>query len=242
VATPQVLGNFLTDIPMTWTVRPDSVVLLQAYIESEDAEVRFGSLAGFIIASYGLDTGLNKDVIMFDASPRIPLDVASGVKSYAVQVVEDTTVISKNYTINIDNRCYGYKDVEVLFMDRMGSIIPFQFHLKTDQNITVTRSNYKKDVTSNEMYVYNLSDGGEEAINIEFERNYTLRTSAMSLDESLMLEQLVTSPYTLVRFGSGEYLRCEVVTNSLQIQDEDFDGLKFQDVQIKMSNKDVINW
>jgi hypothetical protein len=246
VAVPQLQNKLMTDVPRTWRVRKDSVVLIQGFIKNESSQVTFNTLAGAEIDTYNLDTGLANDVIMMDFSPRIPLEEGPTITAYKASVFNvilgTKTLISEEITFKIDNRCYGYRDVEVLFMDRMGSIIPFQFHLKTDQNITVTRSNYKKDVASNLMYVYNLSDGGEEAINIEFERNYTLRTSAMSLEESLMLEQLVTSPYTLVKFGSGEYLRCEVVTNSLQIQDEDFDGLKFQDIQIKMSNKDVINW
>jgi hypothetical protein len=233
--------KFLTDIPRSgWNVRPNSVVLIQGYFPAA-ADIRFTSLLNIVLEDYSVDTTITNDVVMFDASPRVVLQDNPNITNYRISTFASART-SEFLNFNIIRKCYGFEDVEVLFMDRMGSILPFQFSLKKDKNIQVNRQSYVKDVATNEMYKYSLVDGGEEYVYIDLEERFTIRTPLMTVDEAVMLEQLVTSPYTLVRFGNGQYLKCQVITEGIQVKDKFFDGARFEDIQIKLSNPNKINW
>jgi hypothetical protein len=223
--------KFLTTIPRDkpWRVRPDSLVFIQGYqIGSKTIQYLLGSTVDDSIVIN--ETG----VILYDMSPR-RLSVS---EDYSVRLLSN----SETLHFAVDDKCYGFADVEVVFMDRFGSFIPIQFNLKRTQNIDVKRETYKKDITTDEMYVYNTYDGGDEDLFIEVGKRFTLRSDKLSLNESTMMEELVSSPFTIVRFGTDEYLRCKILTGSLEIKDEYFEGLRFYDIDIEITNKDVVNW
>jgi hypothetical protein len=223
--------KFLTTIPRDkpWRVRTDSLVFIQGYqIGSKTIQYLLGSSVDDSVVID--ETG----VILYDMSPR-RLSVS---EDYSVRLLNN----SETLQFVVDDKCYGFADVEVVFMDRFGSFIPIQFNLKRTQSIDVKRETYKKDITTDEMYVYNTYDGGDEDLFIEVGKRFTLRSDKLSLNESTMMEELVSSPFTIVRFGTDEYLRCKIVTGSLEIKDEYFEGIRFYDIDIEITNKDVVNW
>jgi hypothetical protein len=226
--------KFLTSLPRSkpWRVRPDSLVFIQGFRPAILGLVEFRQ-GGATTASYVLPTA--NVLYLMDASPR-KLPTLSDEYGFRVLGASETL------RFKIDQKCYGFDDVEIVFMDRFGSFLPIQFMLRRSQNIDVKRDTYKKDVTTATMYQYKPLDGGEEDLFIEVGKTYTLRSDRMTVEESEMMEQLVSSPFTIVRFGDDPYVRCTVKTSSIDIKDEYFEGLRFYDIDIEITNKDVVNW
>ena len=246
-------SKFLTSVPRNgYRVRPDSRIMLQMYQDEADFVV-FES-GGLPNGSYDV-TG-SESVEMIDASPVLLTEL----NDYTVHVQDASSDrISEQLSFVIDTTCTNYDDVEICFLDRMGSILPFQFRLKRTTTATISRKTYKHDITTDEMYEYSLVDAGQEDLEISEEVVYTLRTARLTSEESQYLKELISSPFTVVRFGAGsatalgesssseatgtsEYMRCHVLTNKLEIKDDYFDGARFEDIDIKLSNQDIVNW
>ena len=232
--------KFLTSLPRgkAWRVRPDSLVLIQGFYPTIFTRVQFIQ-NNTVVDSYLLSN--NNRLDLMDFSPR----QLSALGDYEVQLGAGTDIAtprSEKLSFYIDEKCYGFADCEVVFMDRFGSFLPMQFQLRRSTNINVKREQYKKDVQDTAMYSQDVYDAGMEDLSIVVGKTYTLRSDRMSIEESELMEQLVSSPYTLVRFGTSDYQRCNVKTSSIDIKDEYFEGLRFYDIDIELTNKDVVNW
>jgi len=227
-------SKFLTTLPRSkpWRVREDSLVFIQGR-QIATRTMRF-LVNGSVTDSYVINqTGVN----LYDVSPR----QLTAVSDYEVRL-DDFGAFSETLKFKVDQKCYGFADCEIVFMDRFGSFLPIQFQLRRSQNVDVNREQYKKDITTDEMYVYNTYDGGSEDLFVEAGKRYTLRSDRMTTDEAIMMEELVSSPFTIVRFGTDDYVRCKVVTSNLEIKDEYFEGIRYYDIDIEITNKDVVNW
>lgn len=227
-------SKFLTTLPRSkpWRVREDSLVFIQGRQVVENT-MRF-VVNNVVTDSYVINqTGVN----LYDVSPR----QLTAVSDYEV-LLDDFGAFSERLKFKVDQNCYGFADCEIVFMDRFGSFLPIQFQLRRSQNIDVNREQYKKDITTDEMYVYNTYDGGSEDLFIDVGKRYTLRSDRMTTDEAIMMEELVSSPFTIVRFGTDDYVRCKVLTRNLEIKDEYFEGIRYYDIDIEITNKDVVNW
>lgn len=223
-------SKFLTNVPRSnYRVRPDSQVYLQLLNGGGDKWLYVGDNSPVEITS-------TESVIMIDCSPGDNDD-------YSVYLTDGGSgQIMEEIVFSVDDKCYGFTDVEICFLDRLGSILPFQFHLKRTTNLTVNKENYQHDRELRNMYEYSLIDAGEEVLHVSEEIRYTLRTSRLSTDEAKYFKELLTSPFTVVRFGDGEYVRCSILSTTAEIKDEYFDTSRDYDIDIKLSIQDKINW
>ena len=240
--------KFMTSAPRDgYPVREDSAVFLQfgnQHNNNHRLEIKSGANS-----ARTANIAVSEDVNMVDVSferdtlgfvvGTYPLN--SDTKEYTAQIIGDLTV-SELFKFKVNRRCYEFEDVEICFLDRLGSIMPFAFNLKKDKQATVERVNYTKDVDTNTMYDYSLMDGGEIPVDLNETIRYILRTDAINEAMGNYLRELVSSPFTVVRFGDGEYQRCNVITNSLAIRSKFDEGLNFYEIQIELSNNDKVNW
>lgn len=243
-------AKFLTSRPrnINWKVRPDSAIFIQYYNDTREDPVymsrqkRIGGSTS--IATYELVTS-SAEVVQVDVSP-VSFGSLTNVESILFKLTNNNagtpTALSETMTFEIDYRCYEWDDVEIAFMDRLGSIMPFQFNLRKSKRMKSTKETYKKDVETTTMYDYELIDSGITPLNIEEDIVYTLRTEALNYDEANYLRELITSPFTVVRFGTGEYMRCNVLTSDLSIKESGYASLNYYTIEIELSNKDKVNW
>lgn len=234
-------NKFLTTMPRNgWKIRPTSKAYLQFWdIQSEATrEVKFEYAGGDDTYTF---SGVDKVLYLTDAMPsRITASLLPD--SYEVYITEDSIQNSEKILFNIDERCYEFESVEILFMDRLGSMLPFYFSLKHTEVDTNKKKYYDKVVESRIMYNYSLQDGGQVAYEIDLDTIYTIRTDALTVDEARYLGELVSSGYTLIRFGEGDYLRCNVLTSSHEYKDEFNNGLRFYTLEVKLANVTKVNW
>ena len=180
------------------------------------------------------------NIVQLNASPS---ETASG-NDYTLSVRDaGNNDLSELLSFVIDDRCYGYNDVEIIFLDRLGSILPMQFTYKIDTDISIKREESKRDISTDTMYDYSLTDAGVEVDNIEEEKTLTLRTSRLNTEMAVYFKELVSSGWTALRIGtSGNYMRCNIQTSSFKLLDSYVDGMRTYEIKVKYSNKDIINW
>lgn len=234
-ALSNLSSKILTNAPRKYTVRPDSVVYLNLMNTSLN-------LTGILMYNpnddYNGVISTSSKFVTANASPSL----LSGVDYYDFYAVKSGgSHISEPFRINIDTKCYTYGDIEIIFLDRLGSILPFQF-TRADTDVNVSREVSKVDIIPTLMYGYSLLENGSELYNIEEDKTLTLTTTRLNNEMAIYFRELVTSGWTAIRFGSGKYVRCNIDTSSYRLKDQFTDGLKTYEIKIKYSNKDVINW
>lgn len=173
---------------------------------------------------------------------------------------------SVKYRINIDRRIL-ISESHILFLDRLGSWSSFAFQLKTYEKLNITRQNFNKDVpgfVSGAEWQYKTYEQGLVNFNTQVTKTIDLNTNWMTENEGIYFQQLVTSPQTFVKNviyritedldnlfdengciihipESTEYVSCNVINNTYDIQRERNKHLIKQSITIRLSNNDMIN-
>ncbi len=230
---------FLTTAPRSgYVVRPDSVVFLNTlitYAANNKLVLDDGTPTNYVIASTNYIVNCNCS----------PSETTSGAPTtYTAQIKNNGgTALTEAFEFIVDERCYGYDFCEIIFLDRLGSILPFQFNYKITTDITVNREQSKRDITTDTMYTYSLQDAGLENDNITEDRVLTLHTTRLNSDMAIYFKELVSSGWTAIRIGPrSSYIRCNIVTSSFRLLDTYSDGARTYEIQVTYSNKDIINW
>jgi len=136
----------------------------------------------------------------------------------------------------------------MLFLDKLGSFLPWSFVHKTTETQSVERQTYTKYLggLDGSKFSYNLSDGGEEIYDSAYERQFILRTGFLNKQESLFFQNLIHSPVTLLKFHNPltteqQYQRCTVTTNNIEIKGNKYHELRSYEITVTMSNMEKIN-
>lgn len=137
------------------------------------------------------------------SGPSTPIDC--NVSFYTIQVISGISTEQTDLrTFYVDCSCTGrYTNYPILFMDRFGSFVPFDFSLNNKQMVDIKRDNYNKFIGdysagSTNGYNYSLADHSNRIYNTELEEKWTLNSNWMSESESLFFEQLITSPLVYI--------------------------------------------
>jgi hypothetical protein len=123
------------------------------------------------------------------------------VSTYDIVILSGYTVggasASETLTFNVDCPCSRYTNYPLLFKDRMGSFVPFNFSLNNKQKVNVDkRDTYKKFIGSGggTSYTYSNNERSTSIYNTEISEEWTLNTDWLTEAEAAYFEELVTSP------------------------------------------------
>jgi hypothetical protein len=185
------------------------------------------------------------------AGPNMNLTVLSG----SLPLVKDDTTYyefyfidgsappdSQTYTFTIDQRC-AINPFHLVFLDRMGSWGSFAFQLRYTENGSVTKQSFNKDVqgfVSGGEWTYANNEAGLTTYSSTVEKTFTLNTNWMSEGMAVYFQELISSPS--VYFWNGlEYLSCQVMDNSFEVEKKRNKNLFKKTVTIKLANQDKVN-
>jgi hypothetical protein len=110
-------------------------------------------------------------------------------------------------TFNLDCSCEArFTNYELVFMDRMGSFIPFNFSLNNKQRVGIKREIYNKQIgrlnTISQNYAYSNAESSNRNYSIMLDEQWELNSDWMTEIESVYFEQLLTSPYVFLTTGA----------------------------------------
>jgi hypothetical protein len=151
--------------------------------------------------------------------------------------------ISQEYYVDIDRRCQ-IETFQILFLDRLGSWLPFAFNLKAQENVTVKRTIINQRVQGfddGSKWSYDSYENGLIAINTEIDKELTLNTNWMTQSDNEIFQYLVTSPKTFIKLEDGKWYSCIVKTNSEEVVRQRGKTLIQKTVKVELANKDIIN-
>lgn len=152
--------------------------------------------------------------------------------------------MSKYYILYADTRC-RLEDIEIAYMDRLGSIQSQVFPLRSVEKGTISRESAKKGIKYNETFnsydsAYAVWDRGTEITSVNLNREWELSTNWLSDGDSRRFEELLTSPYTWIKLGK-DYLACTVNDAGFTVEKQKNRRLIRKQVTVKLANENIIN-
>ena len=223
----------------------------RVYFENDNGDLFYKAIAGGDYIK-GVAVGPNNFGSLTVVSGTGPL-IKNDTKSYQVWYSDGAfnPVQSLSYQITIDRRPV-ITQYNILFLDRMGSWSSFAFQLKTYEKLNIKRETYNKDVpgfVSGAEWQYKSYEQGSVNFNTQVAKTIDLNTNWMTEAQAYYFQELVTSPQTYIapvtfvscEYVLGEYVSCNVMNNSFDIDTVRNKHLIRQQLQVRLSNNDMIN-
>lgn len=255
------MGKWLTICPNPYKVRVDNTVFLNAF--KKLATLNTSGPAKWLIEN---DTGdsatissfvLNDAIRQLDVSPTrttwgsittgtFPI-IKPTTKWYEVTALDSANApVSVAHRFLIDRSCTTeYEDIEMIFLDKLGSIIPFNFTLRNVESRKINKQNLttylggRVDDTV-DYFSYDLKKGGKITYDESFVRNYLLRTDFLNDEYAKFFVELIESPVTMIKID-GEFHRCIITTSNYEVKKERWYELKRYEINVELSNRNKIN-
>lgn len=252
--------KFLTQIPNNYKVREDNTLFLQ-YMSFSTSINNIVRNIGFSndngdLSILSASTGTNVGVWGIDMSPTrtnwgtiqngtLPI-IKPNTEWYSIQLLDiNGFPLSEEKRIKIDRDCdISQSTMEFLFMDKMGSFLPYNFTARNVEKQNIERSDYTKylggyNSTTNK-FDYNLTDGGKEIYHSEYTRSFDLGTDYMNDLDSVFFQNVLHSPVTYLKVD-GKFRRCVIQTNSITIKKDNWmDRIRYE-LTVDISQKEMIN-
>jgi hypothetical protein len=257
-----VTKAWLTNQPKTFNCTPSQDLWLnlrgdgiginkRVYFENDNGDLFYKAIAGGDYIK-GVAVGPNNFGSLTLVSGTAPL-IKNDTKIYQVWYSDGAfnPVQSLSYEITIDRRPV-ITQYNILFLDRMGSWSSFAFQLRSYEKLNIKRETYNKDVpgfVSGAEWQYKSYEQGTVNFNTQVAKTIDLNTNWMTEAQAYYFQELVTSPQTYIapvtfvncEYVLGDYISCNVMNNSFDIQRERNKHLIRQQLQVRLSNNDMIN-
>ena len=187
----------------------------------------------------GQNDGVFDDVIVQQLCPIIDCDVAT----YTLDVYDKFGVTqSQTRNFTVDCLCAGrYTNYPILFMDRFGSMVSYDFSLNNKQTVDVDRDLYKKFVggSNNGTYTYDTTEHSNRIYNVDLEEKWELNTDYMTEQEAVFFEQLVSSPIAMILIDN-EYQAVNITDKRYERKNRTTKLRRYM-IKIDFSNNNTIN-
>ena len=257
-----ITKSWLTNQPKTFNCTPSQDLWLnlrgdgvginkRVYFENDNGDLFYKAIAGGDYIK-GVAVGPNNFGSLTVESGTAPL-IKNDTKIYQVWYSDGAfnPVQSLAYEITIDRRPV-ITQYNILFLDRMGSWSSFAFQLKTYEKLNIKRETYNKDVpgyVTGSQWKYKSYEQGSVNYNTQVSKTIDLNTNWMTEAQAYYFQELVTSPQTYIapvtfvscEYVLGDYISCNVMNNSFDIDTVRNKHLIRQQLQVRLSNNDMIN-
>lgn len=150
--------------------------------------------------------------------------------------------MSETIRFYIDRTC-ARETFEILFMDRLGSWMPFNFTLNAFENGTITKSEYNQDIqgsASGTDWTYETTDRGMKVLTVDVSKQFTLNSNWMTFEMNQYFEELLTSPETYIKID-GVYQACIIKENSFETTRQKGRKLIRKTIKVELANRDSVN-
>ena len=233
----------------------------RCYINFRQEESALGSAQPYLIRFYN-DSGEIYEFILPESQSKIrtinvgtsrtdfgTLITGNGdlikptTKSYSFEFRREAGgIASKRYYITIDRSCPVDEVMELHYMDRLGSILPWYFTLMNVETHNINRDKYTRHNGNwgADSFRQQITIGGEEIYNSDYTVSHLLRTDWLNDKDAKFFHNVMESPVTFLNVGDF-FNRCNIETNSVEVKKEKWYELKRYEVRVTMSHKENLN-
>lgn len=240
---------FLTSCPeRNMVITPDQDIWFNGFNAGVTGRMIFTNSNGDV---FKYDVNNTELTTQLKVAGRMELDVISGslpliqndTTYYDVYFIDDEVPPnSRRYRFTIDQRCV-INNFWLTFLDRTGSWGSFAFQLRYTENGSVVKQSFNKDVQGSVVdgqWTYDNTEAGLTTYSSTVEKTYTLNTNWMSEEMAVYFQELISSPS--VYFWNGqEYLACQVMDSTFEVEKQRNKNLFKKTVTIKLANQDKVN-
>lgn len=162
---------------------------------------------------------------------------------YTVQLRNGTTQLTQEFQFKFYDFCGKWDTYEIIFMDRKGNWIPFNFELVQRKNVSSNKENYKKGLGkwNGTTIAYNSYDRGTTNYRNTVNYQYTIISNWLNENQSLYYEELLTSPEVYWNYdGNGTYVAVNVTVTGEEIKDKKNSRLIQYTIQFTLANNPVV--
>lgn len=236
-------GMFFTNMPSGYRMKTDSRAWFQFFCYSETNDLKHffidvlngdGTVSSFRY-NYPISM-LGKRPAQFAVGPeqlnRTTFNsivngtyppINSSVIQYSAYTVNSSSGISSDVkVIKINSSCSKFEEVQIVFLDRLGSYIPFTFELASTETENISREEFKKQIgeynSSTNTFSFNSWDRGRTVYNTDVKKTFTVTSNWVTEDEADYLRELFSSPEAYWMYDvsdlSNQVIIPIVITNS----------------------------
>jgi hypothetical protein len=218
------IADWLTNVPQNYKIGTQSQMKLllfkDATNQQKDFYVKTNNTGTFRITSaYSGSTPLGYDALTQIACGPWDLtnngqvgftsSIVTGTSSLPIFDANTTSyeiwtqnqilqVDTGTLSFQIDTSCSRYEKVQLIFMDKKGSFIPFVFDRVNKENRNISRTNYQQKYGSyapaTQNWGYNSYDRGKKSLDTVVTENYTVHSNWVDQTTSNFLMELYESP------------------------------------------------
>lgn len=222
-------GNLLTSVPNNFYVRLTNSMFLNLYTTTNT------KIKGFIVVtnngSYLINntfTGSTKMLTIacgpkdIMASPYTVLDgpttiFSDDIINYNIYIVDvNDNQISNAINFMIDRRCYRYDNIELMFMDKLGSFSTINFQLQNTRRININKTIYQTTLggLTGGRWGFSSTDGGKNVIDIKVTEELDLVSDFVPSSNLRYYRELYESPVVYLK-ERGKFWPVIVKTDNL---------------------------
>jgi len=206
-ANTSTLGKFFTNAPKNYEIDIDSYMFLNLYqnAASELRTLRVRTNLGTFSITNGFTTispNTAQRFLQVNVSPRVFVDngwiddTTTQMELFVNNQSVSQTIDTK--TFKISNKCGIYDKMSILFMDKMGSFVPYTFNKVSRETRNISRSNYQENygryAPATQNWGYNSWDRGKKSLDTVVTEQYTLNSDWIDQKTSDYLMELFESP------------------------------------------------
>jgi hypothetical protein len=259
-ATP---SKWLSNVPQMWEMFEDDRMWLLAYkdasnqqkdliVETDKGVYRITSPYSTSVETNDyfrfIHAGVGPWHLINATSSFTPIGTASfpmvdsNTKEYKVfyrnQILQQDT---ETLTFKIKRKCSRYEKIQLVFLDKKGSFIPFTFNLVSRLNKNMVRTNYQEIFGSyapaSQGWNYNSWDRGKKNLNTSVTDVFTITSDWVNQLTSDFLMELFESPEVYYIDESGLTTAINITTNSVEKKKTINDQIINYTVQFELSYK-----
>lgn len=188
---------------------------------------------------------LNNSTGTIIVSGSLPI-IKSDTLSYTVTVENSTyggVDLLEPFQFNIYEYCGKWDNFEIIFMDRKGNWVPFNFELVQRKNINGDRGTFKKGLGkwNGSTYSYNSYDRGTTNYKNTINYQYTIISNWLNENQSLFYEELFSSPEVYWNYdGNGTFVAINLTQTGEEIKDKKNSRLIQYTLQFTLANNPVV--
>lgn len=159
--------------------------------------------------------------------------IASGIDEYTVSLrgQSGATIVAPK-TFKIDRKCAPYEKVQLIFLDALGSFIPYGFKLKKREMVQMARTSwgqhYGRYPGQGSNWTYKTWDRGKTTLDTQVTEMWQVTTDFMTQSNGDFMVKLLQSPEVYYLDESG-------VTQAVNITSTEVE-------RKKVINDQLINW
>jgi hypothetical protein len=178
------------------------------------------------------------------------ISVISGTLPIITSTTKEISIYTKNAggfqtiatkTFKIKDKCSKYEKIQLVFLDKLGSFIPFTFELVNKHNLSITRAEYQQHygqyAPASNNWKYNTWDRGKKSLDTQVVESYTINSNWVNQSTSDYLMELFTSPEVYWIKENGTTIAISITSNQTERKQTINDQIINYQLTFEISNK-----